>query len=312
LTFHDREHAELLVSFRDRGLLGTIVPVSADSSKCCYHSMTMAQVVSIGSVPWRAEEMIEKLDAFVDLYRRRPISDNTYGMKSPHLFLAWFVLQKLNPRAIVESGVWRGQGTWFLEQACPEAQLHCIDINLSAIQYRSARAKYYDRDFSTLDWRGLPEDETVLFFDDHQNAYERAKTAKWFGFQHLLLEDNYPVPQGDCYSLKKVFSHSGYQPAPPRLSLAARVGQKLGAQPPVAPGVPPNSIDAEYLRQNLACYCELPPVFRVGTTRWGDPWNDEKYPTPPALLDVPQNPGQQIFLDEAQSYTWMCYARLRR
>jgi len=42
-------------------------------------------------------------------------------------------------------------------------------------------------------------------------------------------------------------------------------------------------------------------------TRWNTPWP----PTPAPLLTTPDTPARQIFLDEADSYTWICYARLR-
>jgi len=162
----------------------------------------MNNIVTIGAVPWSREDLLGTLEEFSSLYRSRPIKDNTGGMKSPHMFCAWFALQTLKPIAIIESGVWLCQGSWFFEKACADAQLYCIDVNLKRIRYKSTRAKYLDRDFASIDWTQLPKDETVLFFDDHQNAYERIKAAKWFGFKHLLFEDNYPAYQGDCYSLK--------------------------------------------------------------------------------------------------------------
>jgi len=249
----------------------------------------MSAVVTIGQVPWSRADMIAKLEEFASLYARRPITDNEGGMRSPHLFLAWFALQALRPKAVIESGVLRGQGTWFFERACPDAQLYCIEPNLDRIQYRSDRAKYLDRDFSTIDWSGLPRDETVLFFDDHQNAHERAQTASWFGFKQLIFEDNYPSLQGDCYSLKKVFMQSGFQFSPPPYwSLKSRLKWHLarvfGALAGPYRSIPANELDAKYLRQNLEVYCELPPVFKPDRTFWGDPWDDQSYPTAEPLL----------------------------
>jgi len=39
------------------------------------------------------------------------------------MFASWFMARQLDPEVIIESGVWRGQGTWLLEQACPRAQI---------------------------------------------------------------------------------------------------------------------------------------------------------------------------------------------
>jgi len=274
----------------------------------------MTLVVSIGQPPWRREEILDALQEFVRLYEKRPIQDNTGGMKSPHMFLAWFALKKMKPRAIVESGVWLGQGTWFFEQACPQASLYCIDPNQNRIEYRSARAIYFEKDFSALDWADLPKEETILFFDDHQNAFKRVKTAKQFGFKHLIFEDNYPPSQGDCYSLKKALMHSGFTPSrkflPSSVEFKERIKGFLRMKHPVGEMIPPNSIDADYLKNNLEVYYEFPPVFKTGWTRWNDVWDDTNYPTPEPLLQAVTNPSQQIFLDEAAFYTWMCYAKL--
>ena len=301
----------------------------------------MSNTVIIGQVPWSREDMIGKLEEFSSLYDDRPIKDNTGGMLSPHMFLIWFALRALQPKAVIESGVWLGQGTWFFERACPDAQLYCIDPNLDRIQYRSNRAEYFERDFSTIDWSHLPKDETLAFFDDHQDAYERVKTAKWFGFKHLIFEDNYPRLQGDCYSLKKAFMHSGFKLTPAHsqsLTLKAKLKQKarvllgithykyreilqakLKQKARVLLGITdykyreilPNEIDAKYLRQNLEVYYEFPPIFRAERTRWGDCWDDENYPTPEPLLSSVEKEYQQKYKDEAVYYTWMCYVKLK-
>jgi hypothetical protein len=275
----------------------------------------MSGIVTIGQAPFSREDMLARLEEFSSLYDRRPIKNNAGGMLSPHMFLVWFVLQTLKPRAVVESGVWLGQGTWFIERACPNARLYCIDLDLDRVQYRSDRAEYFDRDFSTIDWTHLPRDETVLFFDDHQNAYERTKLAKWFGFKHLIFEDNYPALQGDCYSLKKAFAHSGLK-YDPRHSNSLRLKYKHSKRKILAAlgrlrEIPPNDVDAKYLRQNLEVYNELPPVFKGAHTRFGAPWDEKDYPTPEPLLRSVEKEYLRRFLDEAASYTWMCYARLK-
>ena len=275
----------------------------------------MGGLTTIGNAPFSREDMRGSLDEFSRLYDTRPIKHNAGGMSSPHMFLAWFMLRMLRPAAVVESGIWRGQGTWLIEQACPEARLYCIDIDLSNRRYKSERAEYFDRDFSMIDWTGLPKDETLLFFDDHQNGYERVKTAKWFGFKHMIFEDNYPAFEGDCYSLKKAFAHAGLRfdlvrSDSPKLKykqLKRKMLVRIGRMEEVAP----NDIDAKYLRQNLSVYCELPPVFKVERMRFGTAWDDENFPTPEPLLQSVEQDYQRRFLDEAASYTWMCYARLK-
>jgi len=303
-----------------RNLDKTVTPSDALVTTCSlckisYETVFMHELTSIGEVPWSRDELVAALEEFSHIYRERPIADNSGGMTSSHLFPTWFGLKRLRPKAVVESGIWYGQGTWLIERACPEAELYCIDVKLDRIRYRSKRARYFDRDFSTLDWSGLPKSETVLFFDDHQNAYERLKSAKWFGFRDVYFEDNYPPGQGDCYSLKRVFAHAGFQPPQRRPTTAAarwkaRVRRLLGVHDVAPGGILPNSVDEAALRANLAVYYEFPPIFRPDRTRWGDAWTDDRYPTPPALLDRVAADYQQVFFDEAQGYTWICYARL--
>lgn len=278
----------------------------------------MNQYLAFGSTPYSYENMRNKLDEFADIYEKRPVLDNRGGMKFPHMFSTWYALSTLKPKAIIESGVFKGQGTWLMEQACPEAKLYCIDIELKQIQYRSNHATYFQNDFATIDWSHLPLADTVVFFDDHQNAYERVKTAKWMGFKHLMFEDNYPASQGDCYSLKKVFMNAGfsYQVDRPvrKRSLFSRLGQILRLKPvddeiEIVWDVYPNKVDELYLRCNLEVYYEFPPVFRPEYTRWGDRWDDDKYPTPEPLLSSLLS-YKHLYPDEAVQYTWLCYARL--
>ena len=219
--------------------------------------------------------MIGKLEEFAVLNKDSPVQPNIYGMRSPHMFLAWFVLQWMKPEAIIESGVAFGQGTWFFEKACPDAKFYCIEpYLLEKIYYKPTDATYFEQDFSVIDWGELPKNNTVLFFDDHQDAFERVKQAKAFGFTHLLFEDNYPVGQGDCCSLKQAFEQEDH---------------------------------AEYLRDVLEVYHELPPVFKTEKTRWGDAWTG-----PSPLLTVVEEEHQQVFWDEVEHYTWMCYARIAK
>jgi hypothetical protein len=269
--------------------------------------------VEIGTPPWTHDEMRAALEEFAALYTRRPIRDNAGGMRTPHLFGAWFVLRKLQPAAIVESGVWRGQGTWFFEQACPQAELHCVDVNLTRLEYRSTRAHYHQGDFNTLDWRSLPPAETLLFFDDHQDAYERLKTVAWFGFKHCMFEDNYAPGTGDCYSLKAVLAGSGFAFYPASLKARARQRIAEAARLPLpwsAPR-PPNSPDAAYLRRHVDVYCELPPVVRPSVDRGGNPWDHRRFPTPEPLLESCEADYQRVFFDEAAHYVWLCYVRLK-
>jgi hypothetical protein len=253
-----------------------------------------------GPSPFRREAMLAALPDFLELHSRVPITDNHGGMRAPHLFAAWFMLRELQPTHVVESGVFKGLGTWLIEQAVPGAQLHCIDPDLSQRDYVSSRATYETRDFSSTSW-DLPRETTVLFFDDHQDAVQRVRLAEALGFRHLIFEDNYPHGHGDCYSLKRALMG---EPPPKQRSLSARARAWLSS--------PSGSEPADaYLERVLETYFEFPPVVRSAVTRWDKPWDEEHYPTPHALLDRPVTDAERPFETHATSYTWICYARVR-
>jgi len=244
--------------------------------------------------------MLEQLGAFADVYERRPFKDNAGGMSSAHLFHFWFLMRQLQPGAIIESGVWRGLGTWFIEQACPQAEIYCIDINWKNLCYRSSRATYLSEDIARHDWSSLPAESLVLF-DDHVNAVDRFRLSVQRGFRHVIFEDNYPPGRGDCYSIKQALAHAGHRAPGFKASIKRLIGR--------ARAVAANAADAEYILAN-ADVIELPPIFKRANTRWGDPW-DDRYPTPEPLLRKVAMPYQQVYFDEADGYTWICYARLK-
>jgi hypothetical protein len=271
------------------------------------------------------EEIVGNIQEFLDLYKLRPIKDNIGGMKAPHMFATWFMVKNLNPDIIVESGVWRGQSTWLLRQACPNAKIISIDLNLEAREYVDNAVTYSDKDFSEHDWSEITEN-SLVFFDDHQNAYKRLQQCKWFGFKHIIFEDNYPPSQGDCYSLKKAFANAGFDPINSMIvkkkkgffqNKLQKLFGKIGITPiTLTPQyesvkVLPNDHDAKMIQKNIEIYYEFPPVLKTEKTRWGDDWDDINYPSPEPLFKEPKLPEMQIFLDEAIYYTWICYVKLK-
>jgi len=263
----------------------------------------------IGQAPWTYPEIRDSIPEFLELYRKKPIQDNQGGMKTPHLFATWYMLKKLNPKNVIESGIWKGQGTWLIENAVPEAKVYSIDLNLGIREYISEKVHYFDKDFASIDWSLLEDKEqTILFFDDHQNAFERMKQGKALGFRQFIFEDNYPASQGDCYSLKKAFQHAGFKPKEERRTLRTILTSWRNRK--TSHTILPNSEDAAFLKSTLDIYQEFPPVFKSDTTRWGDAWDEKNYPTPPPLFN--ESTDQLLpFKTDALFYTWICYARMK-
>ncbi len=268
-------------------------------------------VVNIGQVPWTTEEMVAAFSEFKAIYKAKPIADNQGGMKAPHAFLTWFMLKHLSPQLVVESGVWRGQGTWLIEQACPDAEIVCLDIDFSRLEYRSSQATYFEKDFSLIDFTGHDLANAIAFFDDHQNALMRLQQMHWKGFPRAIFEDNYPPKKGDCYSLKKIWMDSGFemeQITPSSLLGRAKSLLTNSLCSEKKDAIQPNSTHRRELANTLKTYYEGPPLFKESQTRWGDNWDDDIYPTPPPLFDASKTDDLR---EEATHYTWMCFVELR-
>lgn len=154
---------------------------------------------------WDREDLLGRLEEFSKIYEERPIKNNQGGMKSPCLFMLWFALSHLKPCTVIESGVLRGQGTWCIWRACPEAQVYCLDRSFVGLKFKLPGAVYQRRDFGTIDWSDV-SGSSLVFFDDHQNAYKRLEVAHQWGLRDLMFEDNYPSGHGDCYSIKKAIA----------------------------------------------------------------------------------------------------------
>ncbi len=251
-----------------------------------------SNTLNLGEQLWDFQDVRALLDEFLELYNERPILDNFGGMSSTHLFWTWYILRKLSPKNIIESGVFKGQGTWLMAKVCPEANIFSIDPNLAQRVYINNNVKYFSEDFSFINWNDILEPEdTICFFDDHQDAYLRLQQMKWMGFKKAIFEDNYPESQGDCYSCKKILTGCGL---------------KINGQEKIVA----NMTHAQYFVENVKRYTTLPPLFKNEFTRWGDEWNDENYPTPPAILSDKDVEQYKIVKDEGGGYTWICYLEL--
>ena len=274
------------------------------------NSLTKSKVFEIGCVPWTVEDIQNEYEEFKNIYANKPVHDNAGGMKAPHAFACWFMLRKLKPQLIIESGVWKGQGTWLIEQACPDAELICLDIDLSRLVYKSKFATYFEKDFSLVDFSGYEKSNSLCFFDDHQNALTRLQQLRWKGFSRAIFEDNYPKLRGDCYSLKKMLGEHGFQKekAPKSLKILTKSLLRSALGTNNSEYIPPNFTHKAEICENLRVYYEFPPLFKEEHTRWGDKWDFENYPTKEPILDSQRKDELRA---ESKHYNWMCYVEVK-
>lgn len=268
-------------------------------------------------------DLINLLKEFKTIYEKRPIKNNLGGMLSTHMFYVWVTAKELKPKLIVDSGTYKGQSAWLLKEACPTAKIISFDPWVKYREISCEGVAYESCDFSQYDWTGITDDSLVLF-DDHQNAYTRLQQCKWFGFKNIIFEDNYPVTQGDCYSLKKIISCSGFRSEFLQKNSKFRnylnsLYRKITRSPSQTEqfktiAVKPNNQDKFFLDKNLEIYFEFPPIYKPPTTRWADSWTDEIYPTQrPVIGEISEedlNSSDDFYKNECKWYTWICFARL--
>ena len=158
---------------------------------------------------WSNEEIIKELISFKEFYKNRPIKNNIHGTIFPHAFATYFILKKLKPKFVIESGVYKGQSTWLIENTLPECKILSIDIDLSQREYISKKANYSSLDFKFHDFSKIPH-ETLVFFDDHVNHLERIQQSKFFNIKNIIFDDNYTSNEGDFYTIKHSYQNSGF------------------------------------------------------------------------------------------------------
>lgn len=203
------------------------------------------------------------IQEFIQLYKRRPEKDNICGIRFTHAYALWLTVKLLQPKMVIESGVNSGISSWFIRQASSNAVLVSIDPELKPICGQPIR--WLDRfgtqiqylgpdkfvDFMQIDWNtkmvehniSSSNNEVLVYFDDHLAFFPRVATLLKYGFQHVLLEDNYKVghgaTQGDKWATPKQLFNGG-------------AGGRSKQQS--------SKVDALWLLDNLITYAEFPPL----------------------------------------------------
>jgi hypothetical protein len=146
-------------------------------------------------------QLLAALYEFADALKRRPFA-NVQGLRGVSAFALYWFVRQVRPTIVFEVGVWKGFSTWIIEQAAPEAEVHCFDPLfflqpfLDAAQigatYRSPRAHYSAQDFSCADVAQAVErhERPLAFFDDHQNKLPRLLQARDAGIREIVFDDN--------------------------------------------------------------------------------------------------------------------------
>ncbi len=133
------------------------------------------------------------VEEFFKIYAQKPVAHNAGGSGFHNCFWLFLAARVLNPAVIVESGVWKGQGSWILRQACPQAAMHCFDLSLKRLVYKDAAIHYHEMDWGRFSFSGLDPAKSLCFFDDHVNNAKRVREAYEKGFRTMIFDDNAPA-----------------------------------------------------------------------------------------------------------------------
>lgn len=107
------------------------------------------------------------------------------------LFLHLFI-KATQPNVIVESGVYKGNTTKVIEISSKKyTKIYCCDINYSNLEYRSKKAKYFEKDLSLCNLNLTKK--TLFFFDDHISHYDRLLFSIKNKVDFLILDDDVSV-----------------------------------------------------------------------------------------------------------------------
>ena len=235
------------------------------------------------------------IEEFTDIYSSKPIKNNQGGMGFNHSFALYCILKENNPSLVVESGVWKGQSTFIIESAVPEAEIICLDISFENIEYRSEKSEYIIGDFNTVNWSKYKIDNSICFFDDHQNSLDRLKEMKWWGFNKCIFEDNYPKNEGDFYSIKQIQSEVGheniqlsedYKPKSFKQKIKRNIEERVLNKYYFRQNMikKPNIVDSAGFVQNISHIEEFPPVIANEKNIWNKKW-DGDYKRKMSIID---------------------------
>lgn len=166
-------------------------------------------VVSFGQNPW---DDIPLVDWFSVFRRDVAILSNDGGMRLPHQFAVYTVLRLLQPKIVIESGVWNGVVTKVIRNTLPKAYIISVDPSCRTKEQSSDNHEVICgqnfQDFKNMRarWSTIDKEETLILFDDHQSGFLRTIQAQQFGFKYIIVDDNPPMGVGDNYSPKQVLS----------------------------------------------------------------------------------------------------------
>jgi len=109
------------------------------------------------------------------------------------------LVRALNPKVVVESGVYHGSSLFTIKASAPQAKVFAFDINFKTLLSRLDGVDYREHDWATDDIRAESHSD-LCFFDDHINNCKRVRQAYERGFKHVVVDDSPDL--GEIHNLR--------------------------------------------------------------------------------------------------------------
>ncbi len=146
-------------------------------------------------IKMNALDLIKSINLYDSFFKGSDISNLNGGMGYNNGLILFILCQYIQPRSIVESGVWRGYTTFLLDKASSsETKITSYDINLGLIEYKSEKAEYFEMDVSENIDHGH-KDCDLAFFDDHVSHFDRLLFCVDNDIKFVILDDDVSIYQ---------------------------------------------------------------------------------------------------------------------
>lgn len=150
--------------------------------------------------------MTDLENEFEKIWATKPFHDNIGGLNFYGMFSLWKILKNIQPRYIIESGVWKGASTWLIDQIERTEKIVCMDPLIKYwhphnLIYTSKKAVYTTTDFLDYNFTDIDFFDTLIFFDDHQDVLPRILKCRELGIKNIVLDDNYKSDLGSHNTL---------------------------------------------------------------------------------------------------------------
>jgi len=129
----------------------------------------------------------------LDDYFRATARNRAFGIRgtTPGNGTIWLFLlaRELQPKMVVESGVYHGSSLFTFRQAVPAAKLFAFDVTFANLLMRLEGIEYRQHDWGRDNVRAESSSD-LCFFDDHINNCLRIRQSYERGFRHVVVDDS--------------------------------------------------------------------------------------------------------------------------